>query len=58
MNDAWTTGEIVAVCIVGGLILMMPVIYNLFGAEYKKKDGSCGTETVWQRLMTKLFKKS
>lgn len=51
----WTTTEIVAVCIVGGIILLMPVLYNLFGAEYKK-EGECGTETLWQRLVAK-FKK-
>lgn len=56
--EAWTAGEITAVCIVGSLILLMPVAYNLFGAEYPKEDGTCGTETVWQRLMRKWFKKS
>lgn len=53
----WTTAEIVAVCIVGGLILLMPVAYNLFGAEYKKKDGTCGTETLWDRIVAKFKKK-
>ena len=53
--EEYTTGEIVAICIVVGLILLMPVIYNLFGAEYKK-EGECGTETLWQKLINK-FKK-
>lgn len=56
--EVWTTAEIVAVCIVGSLILAMPICYNLFGAEYPKEDGTCGTETVWQRLMRKWFNKS
>ena len=48
----WTALEITAVCIVGGLILLMPIAYNLWGAEYKKEDG-CGTETLWDRLFKK-----
>lgn len=52
----WTTAEILAAVIVGLIILSFPVIYNLFGAEYKKKDGSCGTETLWDRIKSK-FKK-
>lgn len=44
-----------------GLVILFiigcPVVYNLFGAEYPKQDGSCGTETIWQRWMNKLKSK-
>lgn len=51
------TGEIIAIVVVGLFILSGPILFNLFGAEYPKKDGSCGTETLWDRIKAK-FKKN
>lgn len=52
----WTTAEIVAVIVVGCIILSFPLLYNLFGKEYKK-EGECGTETLWDRIVAKFKKK-
>lgn len=51
----WTTAEIIAVVIVLLIICSFPILFNLFGKEYKK-DGECGTETLWDRIKAK-FKK-
>lgn len=48
--------EITAIVVVCLFIVLCPIAFNLFGAEYKKKDGSCGTETLWDRIKAK-FKK-
>lgn len=50
----WQWGLIIFVCL---FIVACPILFNLFGAEYPKQDGSCGTETLWQRLMAKLKNK-
>lgn len=49
--------EILAIVIVGLFIISCPIVFNLFGKETPKEDGSCGTQTLWQKLMSK-FKKS
>lgn len=48
--------EILAIVIVGLFILSGPVLYNIFGKEMPKEDGSCGTQTLWQKWMSKLKK--
>ena len=51
-----STPEIIAIVIVGLFILSGPVLFNLFGKENKKED-SCGSETLWDRLKRKCFGK-